>query len=166
MFKLQFSLRSLVVVLTVLCAWIAFRCNRARVQMEAIDSLERLGVVVYCGAVPNVSANHDCIMPLLEAGQWQSKRRFIDSLMNPVTAVTVGLEFRSLHLKDRKSYFVRHGGQHLECAIPELKRLPSLRTIYIVDGVDIKVQDKIKESRPDCRFVPVLTGVAFYDVDD
>ena len=43
----QYSLRTLFVLLTVLCVWLAVTVNRARKQREAVAAIEELGGVVY-----------------------------------------------------------------------------------------------------------------------
>ena len=43
----QFSLRTLFVLVTVLCVWLAMTANRARKQREAVAAIEAMGGTVY-----------------------------------------------------------------------------------------------------------------------
>ena len=43
----QYSLRTLLVLVTVLCVWLAVTANRARKQREAVAAIEAVGGVVY-----------------------------------------------------------------------------------------------------------------------
>ena len=44
---LQFSLRAFLVVVTVLCIWLAVEFNQARRQKAAVDALRAVGAAVY-----------------------------------------------------------------------------------------------------------------------
>jgi hypothetical protein len=162
---LQFSLRSFLAVVTIGSMSIGYWCDRARLQMQAVANLERHSVIVYYDVAPSVSADKDCILNLLDAGQWPSESRILHHLKYRVTAATIGLDFQPCHLKDRCTYFVRPSASHVEAAIPDLKRLHSLRTIYVVEGIGDELCAKLKVSLPDCNLIPAFARVTWYDRD-
>lgn len=126
---LTVSLRTLFVLLTIGCVWLAWKCEQARQQWEAVRAIEALRLTVI----------YDWQLNPIEKKQGVPKwlRRYIGE--HPFEAVHSVWAGASASESD------------IQRAIPYLQRLPDLREVRISVAISQHTQAKLKASLPDCE---------------
>lgn len=172
---LQFSLRGLLIVLTIGCMWLGWEVERARRQHRAIDAIENVGGVVLYGPRRNPDAweTQSDLFRLIPLAEHSPERSWLEMQLN-------GFEFRKVTgvvFRLRKSHWSRHGpgggggveiesmNQYLDddilATVPLLSDLCDLRTIYLeggttfTEGVQISdaVERRLRTMFPRCQII-------------
>ena len=145
---LRFSLRTLLVVMTVLCVWLGFKVNAARRQKEAVEALLESGnfEVYYdyqCSPVPGQPGDYNIDGEALPHGPaWLRKLLGDDFFCN-----VVGLQY------------LRQPRGVAESCFAQIARLPDLRFIYLT-GARIATSRNAGEDRPiNSSDLSILSGL-------
>lgn len=162
----QFSVRSLLLAISFACVWMGILCSRARVQMEAVAELCKIGAIVHYDLHPELAATDNCILTLLDGAMWNGQKQFMHHVLHRAKAVAVGIECCNSGIKGRNCFFIRPDASLVEEAIPVLRRLPFLREVYVGQHVSEGAISRIKSALPRCEVTRVRLGVASYDFDD
>ena len=138
---LTFSLRTFLVLLTVLAAWLGVVVNRAREQREAVKALEALG-----GSVgydwQDVDLDLEELLsldgPLTPPGPEWLRRLVGDDLFQDAVSVSFSEETNALK------------------SIAHLKRLRKLKTVVVTPFASTATTDEIEAALPSCEVMVIV----------
>ncbi len=139
---LRFSLRTLLVVMTVLCVWLGFKVNAARRQKEAVDAILKAGGFV----------NYDYELAPVKSGKQ-------DDFPIYVSASPPAPEWMRKYLGDE--YFqdvigVRFANRTIsESDLAQLAKLPELIWVYVFNTRVVANSTGISRSIVDVDLVPL-----------
>ena len=170
---LQFSLRGMLALLTVLLIVLGWATDRARKQHRAIEAIEQVGGVVLFSGTPDAWETQSGYFRLIPLEAHSPRRTWMETLLS-------GFEFRQVRavvFRTSKSRWFRHGpkgsggvgieseGRIFEndiiAAIPRLVDLRGLRAVYLEgttkfnDGASISemVEGRLKSALPGCEII-------------
>lgn len=177
--RLQYSLRTLLVLITVVAVWLAIQVNRARKQQLAVQAIETVGGSVYYEHEFDQKGEFDQSRKP-RAGAWARKMvgdeffRKVIEVRFPAGAKVTDADLRhlsslpyleALYLPD---YDLSHGfggGGALAITdegLDELKRVTSLKYLEIYGaGVTDKGIQELKEALPACKVAKLPWGLDF-----
>lgn len=142
---LQFSLRGFLVVLTIGCLWLGYRVEKARWEIEAVKSIERLGGVVRYDWQPMIWFFDYGKGPLMGTELFA-----VGSTEKPQPDGPAWLRrligdeyFQSV---DNVYLFVPES--HIRRAIPALQSLPHLKNVFVGDWISDSTCEELKAGLP------------------
>ena len=137
----QYSLRSFLILLTVFAVWLGVVVNRAREQREAVKAIEALGGVVLYDwefnglPLPTVRENPN--------GPHWLRQLVGDDFFQDVQVVVIGL--------DTGSYRPSQAYLEIDTSISLLRRLPTLKEVYVPYNAPDITLSKLRKALPTCK---------------
>lgn len=157
---LQFSLRTALVLLTISCVWLGWKVERAREQREAVNAIEMLGGVVQC--------DWQQIKPSPEqppGPAWLRRMIGDEFFQEPVSVWFSGtgrpeeqvvegiLDADPYPQRLRRLNSADASTARIEKAIPSLKRLRRLKSVFISLKFSNEAKTMLAAALPGCEVV-------------
>ncbi len=141
----QYSLRSFLVILTLVAVWLGIAANRAREQREAVKAIEALGaVVIYVWQIELLSSTKPSARHAAPRGPAWLRRLIGDDCFQHA-------QLASFSGPDPGQPFPPEAD--ILRSIPNLKRLYGLNEIVVSDKNSAATLDQLNAAFPNCKII-------------
>lgn len=163
--RFQFSLRTLLVLLTALAIWLGFTVNRAQVQKKAVRAIEAAGGVVQYDWQPKLKPQSGgTVSVAYQASHWtnvltpESGQPGGPAWLRRLIGDDYFQEVESVAFVIRSTVVSHYTEEGLRKVIPNLRQLHALKAVTIEGFVSEEMMGELKAALPDCDVCQVEYG--------